>query len=146
MNNPALTKDEKTALLTPAMFTARVGSFPDIYGRLWWDRPAITITRECGHVGNGRYSHPEQDRLVTVREMALLQGFPPDYQFHGPLSAKYNQIGDAVPPMISELLAEHIIAIEDRTLRLPQARQRSEQYDMGWPQTLPPEALQSAVN
>ena len=59
------------------------GSHPDIYGRLWWDRPAVTIKRECGHIGNGRYAHPEQDRLCTVREMALLQGFPRDYQFAG---------------------------------------------------------------
>ena len=57
-----------------------LGSHPDIYGRLWWDRPAVTIKRECSHIGNGRYAHPEQDRLCTVREMALLQGFPRDYR------------------------------------------------------------------
>ena len=83
-----------------------------MYGRLWWDRPAITITRECAHVGNGRYVHPEQDRLLTVREMALLQGFPADYVFEGPLTARYNQIGDAVPPLISEQLAEHVATME----------------------------------
>ena len=71
-------------------------------------RPAITVTRECGHVGNGRYSHPEQDHLLTVREMALIQGFPSDYLFEGPLPAKYNQIGDAVPPLIAALIAKHI--------------------------------------
>ncbi|MGI9190274.1 MAG: DNA cytosine methyltransferase [Longimicrobiaceae bacterium] len=97
--------------LIPAMFRARPGSFPDVYGRLWWDRPAITITWECAHVGNGRYVHPEQDRLLSVREMALLQGFPSDYQFKGRLTAKYNQIGDAVPPLIAALVAEHIAKI-----------------------------------
>ena len=51
----------------------RLGSHPDVYGRLWWDRPAVTIKRECSHVGNGRYSHPVQDRLLSVREMAILQ-------------------------------------------------------------------------
>lgn len=108
MNAPNLSEAEKRSLLTPAMFRARPGSFPDVYGRLWWDRPAITITRECGHVGNGRYTHPEQDRLLSVREMALLQGFPSDYYFEGPTAAKYNQIGDAVPPAISKLVANHI--------------------------------------
>ncbi len=97
------------ALLTPAMM-ARVrrgdfGSHPDVYGRLWWDRPAVTIKRECGHVGNGRYAHPEQDRLCTVREMSILQGFPRDYQFTGPAQNMYRHIGDAVPPLISYQLA-----------------------------------------
>ena len=69
-------------LLTPAMkqraMLNRLGSHPDVYGRLWWDRPAATIKRESGHIGNGRYAHPEQDRLCTVRELAILQGFPFD--------------------------------------------------------------------
>lgn len=112
MNDPYISDERKRYLLIPSMFRARPGSFPDVYGRLRWDRPAITITRECAHVGNGRYVHPEQDRLLTVREMALLQGFPPDYEFVGPLSARYNQIGDSVPPMISKQIADHIANIE----------------------------------
>jgi len=112
MNNPNLTSDDKQHLLIPAMFRARPGSFPDVYGRLWWDRPAITITRECSHTGNGRYLHPEQDRLLSVREMSLLQGFPADYIFEGKLSAKYNQIGDSVPPLVSKQIAAHIINLK----------------------------------
>jgi DNA (cytosine-5)-methyltransferase 1 len=128
MNDPTRSPDEKRRLLIPAMFRARPGSFPDVYGRLWWDRPAVTVTRECGHVGNGRYIHPEQDRLLTVREMALVQGFPPDYIFEGRLAARYNQIGDAVPPMVAEQIARHIVAVRtgvlevsamDTQLRLP---------------------------
>lgn len=96
-------------LLTPAMMhRARLrdlGSHPDVYGRLWWDRCAVTIKRECGHIGNGRYAHPEQDRLCTVREMAALQGFPADYTFVGTLANRYRHIGDAVPPLISYQLA-----------------------------------------
>jgi DNA (cytosine-5)-methyltransferase 1 len=68
-------------------------------------RPAVTIKRECGHIGNGRYAHPEQDRLCTVREMSILQGFPRDYAFTGSLSNMYRHIGDAVPPLISYQLA-----------------------------------------
>lgn len=86
----------------------KTGSFPDAYGRLWWDQPARTITRECGHPGNGRYLHPEQDRMLSVREMALIQGFPPSYHFHGSLAARYNQIGDAVPPIISTQIAAYV--------------------------------------
>ena len=108
MTNPTMSDERKKYLLIPAMFRARPGSFPDVYGRLWWDRPAVTITRECAHVGNGRYVHPEQDRLLSVREMALLQGFPSNYVFTGPLTAMYNQIGDAVPPLVSSVIARHI--------------------------------------
>lgn len=101
--------EDAEALLTPAMAgrVARddLGSHPDIYGRMWWDRPAPTIKRECSHVGNGRYAHPEQDRLCTIREMALLQGFPRDYEFSGTLANCYRHIGDAVPPLISYQLA-----------------------------------------
>jgi DNA (cytosine-5)-methyltransferase 1 len=97
------------ALLTPAMArraaAGNLGSHPDVYGRLWWDRPAVTIKRECGHTGNGRYAHPEQDRLCTVREMSILQGFPRGYRFAGSVSNMYRHIGDAVPPLISYQLA-----------------------------------------
>ena len=98
------------ALLTPAMkrsvAAGTLGSHPDVYGRMDWDQPAATIKRECGHVGNGRYAHPEQDRLCTVRELGLLNGFPADYRFGGrSLSNMYRHIGDAVPPLISYQLA-----------------------------------------
>jgi DNA (cytosine-5)-methyltransferase 1 len=79
-----------------------LGSHPDVYGRMWWDRPAPTIKRECAHVGNGRYAHPKANRLLTVREMATLQGFPFDYRFPSRAVAnRYRVIGDAVPPMIA---------------------------------------------
>jgi DNA (cytosine-5)-methyltransferase 1 len=97
-------------LLTPAMKgRAAIGDFgshPDVYGRLAWDRPAATIKRECGHIGNGRYAHPEQNRLCTVRELALLQGFPADYLFAASsLTNLYRHVGDAVPPMIAYQVA-----------------------------------------
>jgi DNA (cytosine-5)-methyltransferase 1 len=97
-------------LLTPSMqhraATNDLGSHPDVYGRLAWDQPAATIKRECGHIGNGRYAHPEQDRLCTVREMALLQGFPDDYAFvSASLANRYRHVGDAVPPLVAYQLA-----------------------------------------
>jgi DNA (cytosine-5)-methyltransferase 1 len=84
----------------------RFGSYPDVYGRMAWDKPAPTIKRECAHIGNGRYAHPTENRLCTVTEMAVLNGFPYDYKFNGAsLSNIYRHIGDAVPPMISYQLA-----------------------------------------
>lgn len=83
-----------------------LGSHPDVYGRMWWDRPAPTIKRECAHVGNGRYAHPQENRLLTVREMATLQGFPFQYRFPTrAVSNRYRVIGDAVPPMIAWQIA-----------------------------------------
>lgn len=101
---------EAEEVLTPAMkryiAQGKFGSHPDVYGRLWWDRPAITIKRECGHTGNGRYAHPEQDRLCTVRELSILQGFPADFKFTATsVGNMYRHIGDAVPPLISYQLA-----------------------------------------
>jgi DNA (cytosine-5)-methyltransferase 1 len=97
-------------VMTPAMrrylAAGDLGSHPDVYGRLAWDKPAVTIKRECAHVGNGRYVHPEEDRLCTVRELAILQGFPRDYRFVArSLSNMYRHVGDAVPPLISYQLA-----------------------------------------
>lgn len=101
---------ETEALLNPAhqkiLKLKKVGSHPDVYGRMWWDEPARTIKRECSHVGNGRYSHPEQDRMCTIREMGLLQGFPSTFKFElSSISNAYRHIGDAVPPLISYQLA-----------------------------------------
>jgi DNA (cytosine-5)-methyltransferase 1 len=101
---------ETERYLIPSMRKAvargRPNSHRDVYGRMHWDKPAPTIKRECAHVGNGRYAHPEQARQCTARELAILQGFPRDYQFvSGSRNKTYRQIGDAVPPMISYQLA-----------------------------------------
>jgi DNA (cytosine-5)-methyltransferase 1 len=109
-----LSDPEKRKYLTPAMLGAeargRLNQFCDVYGRMAWDRPAPTIKRECSHIGNGRYAHPEQHRLCTVREMAILQGFPRTYQFPGTSRKNsYRQIGDAVPPLISHQVA-HLVS------------------------------------
>ncbi len=101
---------ETEKLATPAMRRSvaekRQNEFSDVYGRMAWDAPAPVIKRECSHVGNGRYTHPEQARLCTVRELALLQGFPADYKFTGSSTQNaYRHVGDAVPPLISYQLA-----------------------------------------
>lgn len=103
--DPALHK-----YMIPSMWKAverkRLNSYSDIYGRMSWDKPAPTIKRECSHVGNGRYGHPEQHRMCTVRELAVLQGFPSDYLFRGTSRKNlYRQVGDAVPPLVSHQLA-----------------------------------------
>lgn len=85
-----------------------VDGFRDVYGRLWWDRPAVAITARCRTPSCGRFAHPEQHRGLTVREAALLQGFPPDMYFEGPFDDKFKQIGNAVSPIFARAVAEHL--------------------------------------
>ena len=81
-------------------------SFPDSYGRLYWDRPAPTLTTGCTDITRGRYAHPNQDRAITLREAARLQTFPDSYLFHGNGGDIARQIGNAVPPTMVKLLAD----------------------------------------
>lgn len=87
---------------------SRVDGFRDVYGRLWWDRPAVAITARCRTPSCGRFAHPQQDRGLSVREAALLQGFPESMRFEGPFDDKFKQIGNAVSPIFAQAVAEHL--------------------------------------
>lgn len=89
----------------------KVEGFYDVYGRLAWDKTSVTITARCRTPSCGRFTHPEQDRGLSVREAALLQGFPKDFFFEGPFDDKYKQIGNAVSPIFSTRLAGHILTL-----------------------------------
>lgn len=76
----------------------------DVYGRLAWNRPSNTITCGCTNVSKGRFVHPTQDRALTPREAAALQGFDDDFIFHG--GSVCEQIGNAVPPAYAYAIAK----------------------------------------
>ena len=80
----------------------------DVYGRLHWDRPASGLTTKCISFSNGRFGHPEQDRAISIREAACLQTFPRSYKFKGNMISKAKQIGNAVPPLMAQKIAESI--------------------------------------
>lgn len=88
--------------------------YHSIYGRMWWDKPAPTMTTLCNGIGNGRFGHPVQDRAITLREAALLQSFPRGYEFW-PRDEKLNckaigrMIGNAVPPELARILGEALL-------------------------------------
>ncbi len=86
----------------------KVDGFRDVYGRMRWDLPANSITTRCRTPSAGRYAHPEQHRGLSVREAALLQGFPPEYHFEGPFDDKFKQIGNAVSPTFARAVAVHL--------------------------------------
>lgn len=83
--------------------------FSDVYGRLYWDKPSITITHYARNPASGRYTHPEQDRGLTAREAAILQSFPNGFEFKGKFDDIYRQIGEAVPPMLSSAIAASVL-------------------------------------
>lgn len=84
-------------------------AYEDVYGRLWWDKPAITITGHARNPASGRYVHPEQHRGLSVREAALLQGFPSGWVFEGGIGPAFLQVGNAVPPPFAAFLATHML-------------------------------------
>ncbi|MEK4630510.1 DNA cytosine methyltransferase [Solibacillus sp. FSL R7-0682] len=86
----------------------KVKGFSDVYGRLSWDKPAITMTNYARNPASGRFVHPEQDRGLSVREVSLIQGFPQNYKFLGNFDEKYRQIGNSVPPRFATYLAAFI--------------------------------------
>jgi DNA (cytosine-5)-methyltransferase 1 len=85
----------------------------DIYGRMWWDRVAPTLTSGCTNVTKGRFAHPEQDRAITLREALLLQGFPVGASLSGAnTDAMALQIGNAVPPPLAAAVGHTILEME----------------------------------
>jgi DNA (cytosine-5)-methyltransferase 1 len=98
--------------------------FTDVYGRLRWDSPSVTITAKSSTPSCGRFLHPEQHRNISVREAAILQGFPQEYAFEGPFVNQYRQIGEAVPPVFARCLAWQVLDFfnPQKRSRLPQFR------------------------
>lgn len=88
-------------------------SYYNVYARMEWDELSPTITTQFIGFGNGRFGHPEQDRALSLREGALLQTFPVDYQFVDPVSQIYitrlaKHIGNAVPVKLARVIAQSI--------------------------------------
>lgn len=91
-------------------------SYPSVYGRMEWDKPSPTITTQFYGYGNGRFGHPEQDRALSLREGAILQTFPEEYQFIEDSNVAIIkskelgvQIGNAVPPKLGEAIGISIL-------------------------------------
>ena len=93
--------------LTPQCWINKKGG-TDLFGRLWWDRPAFTIRTEFFKPEKGRYLHPEQHRPITHREAARFQSFPDDFKFFGTKIEIAKQIGNAVPPMLAQAVATSV--------------------------------------
>lgn len=89
-------------------------TYSSVYGRLRWDQIGPTITTQFYSYGTGRHGHPEQNRGLSLREGALLQTFPPDYDFINPnepfvFNDIARHIGNAVPVRLGEVIGESIL-------------------------------------
>lgn len=98
-------------------------TYPSVYGRMTWDEPSPTVTTQYYGFGNGRFGHPDQDRAISLREGAILQGFSADYKFvpkGEPIRARQigRLIGNAVPvnlgSAIGTSLARHVEAVSNQ--------------------------------
>lgn len=104
---------EELGLINPVFYRDYYWS---AYSRLAWDAPALTITANANFLGSGRFSHPTEMRGITMREAARLQSFDDDFRFitsfndddTSRIGVGMDMIGEAVPPNLSQAIAEHL--------------------------------------
>lgn len=89
-------------------------SYPGVYGRMRWDEPSPTLTTQFYGFGNGRFGHPSQARGLSLREGAILQGFPEDYSFvpdgeRVQFKVLGRLIGNAVPVDLGRVIGQTIV-------------------------------------
>ncbi|MCR2835255.1 DNA cytosine methyltransferase [Parerythrobacter lacustris] len=97
--------------ITPNCWIKKTSGGTDLFGRLWWDRPSVTIRTEFFKPEKGRYLHPEEHRPITHCEAALLMGFPKTFKFKGTKIEVARQIGNAVPPPFARELGEMVASM-----------------------------------
>ncbi|WP_412562169.1 DNA cytosine methyltransferase [Thalassobius sp. MITS945101] len=95
--------------LTPACWIRKKSGGTDLFGRLWWDRPSVTIRTEFFKPEKGRYLHPIEHRPITHREAARLMGFEDTFEFRGSKIEIAKQIGNAVPPDLARAIARAVL-------------------------------------
>ncbi len=96
--------------LAKKLIKYKMDSFKDKYRKQKWNEPCTTVFAHLEKDGN-RFIHPEQARTLTPREIARVQSFPDDYLFEGPVSHKFRQIGNAVPPLLARQIAKTIYEV-----------------------------------
>ena len=100
--------------LTPPCWIRKKSGGTDLFGRLWWDRPSVTIRTEFFKPEKGRYLHPVQHRPITHREAARFQSFPDEFKFLGSKIEIAKQIGNAVPPLLAARVADVVRILLDK--------------------------------
>jgi DNA (cytosine-5)-methyltransferase 1 len=110
--------------LVPRCWREKPRGTTDVFGRLWWERPALTIRTEFYKPEKGRYLHPSAHRPITVREAARLMSFPDDFVLpeDQAMTSIARQLGNAVPPLLARRVAESLaVALARRSGLSPAA-------------------------
>lgn len=94
--------------LAPPSWFSYPRAVTDVWGRMRWEEPTNTLRTCFQNPSKGRYIHPEQNRVVTIREGARLQTIPDAWSFVGPRTRVVNQIGNAVPPLLGRAVARGV--------------------------------------
>jgi len=94
--------------LMPDCWKRKTKGGTDLFGRLRWDEPCVTIRTEFFKPEKGRYLHPEAHRPITHREAARIQGFPDEFIFRGSKIEIAKQIGNAVPVKLAYAIAQAV--------------------------------------
>lgn len=107
-------RDWPEDLRAPCHRKKKAANYQNVYGRMRWDEPSPVITTEAFKFGTGRFGHPEQDRAITLREAAILQGFPRRYRFVKPREAVFfttvgRLIGNGVPPRLGRVIGRELV-------------------------------------
>lgn len=95
--------------ITPQCWLNKPTGSTDVFGRMEWDKPSLTIRTEFYKPEKGKYLHPEADRPITHREAARLQTFPDDFEFLGSKIETARMIGNAVPPKLAYHVAKAVL-------------------------------------
>lgn len=103
------------------------GGWPDVYGRLAWEGQCPTITAGFDSFTRGRYGHPAENRSITLREGARLQGFPDSHRFYGTRYDVRLQIGNAVPPPVARAAGEAVRRVLNGINERPERYQSPEE-------------------
>lgn len=114
-NKQATIENLKTADTVSDVDNYITSGYSSSYSRLDPNLPSVTMTVNFIHPASNKCIHPYQDRALTPREGARIQSFPDSFDFSGSRSDIVEQIGNAVPPLLGRVLAEHTLGMYDES-------------------------------
>lgn len=95
-------------LVPPSWRRSRI-EITDVWGRMLWHEPANTLRCEFVNPSKGRYIHPDEHRVISLREGARLQSIPDDFEFASTVPYRVaRQIGNSVPPLLGRAIARAV--------------------------------------
>lgn len=87
------------------------GGYGSAYRRLQSDAVALTLTTWLFHPGSGMFTHPFEDRALTIREAARIQSFQDDFAFLGKYHSQCRQVGNSVAPQVAKHVAKAVLSV-----------------------------------